>query len=87
LIQFKAEAGGAGLAAPRTVLFDSVGAPMEFLVFALVAIGLYFLSDWLLRRIEAAAGRVLEHRSLVFFAILLGGALLSFWLFRLLLAS
>jgi hypothetical protein len=60
---------------------------MEFLVFALVAIGLYLLSDWVLRRIEAAAGRVLEHRSLVFFAILLGAALLSFWLFRLLFAT
>lgn len=57
---------------------------MEFVVFTLVAIGLYFLSDWLLRRIEAAAGRVLEHRSLIFFAILASATLLSFWLIRLL---
>lgn len=55
---------------------------MEFIVFTLVAIGLYFLSDWLLRRIEAAAGRVLEHRSLVFFAILLTAAVGSFWVIR-----
>ena len=60
---------------------------MELVVFTLVAIGLYFLSDWLLRRIEAAVGRVLEHRSLIFFAILSGAALLSFWLIRLLFAA
>jgi hypothetical protein len=55
---------------------------MEFFVFTLVAIGLYVLSDWLLRRIEAAAGRALEHRSLVFFAVLLVLAIGSFWLIR-----
>jgi hypothetical protein len=55
---------------------------MEFFIFTLVAIGLYVLSDWLLRRIEATAGRVLEHRSLVFFAILLALAIGSFWLIR-----
>jgi hypothetical protein len=55
---------------------------MEFLLFTVVAIGLYFLSDWLLRRIEASAGRPLEHRSLVFFAILLVSALAGFWLIR-----
>jgi hypothetical protein len=55
---------------------------MELVVFTLVAIGLYFLSDWLLRRIEAAAGGMLEHRSLIFFAILLTSALASFWLIR-----
>ena len=52
---------------------------MELAVFTLVAIGLFFFSDWLLRQIEAAAGRVLEHRSLLFFAILLTSALGSFW--------
>lgn len=55
---------------------------MELVVFTLVAVGLYFLSDWLLRRIEAAVGRVLEHRSLIFFAILLISALGSFWIIR-----
>jgi hypothetical protein len=87
LIQVKAVSSSAGLAAARTALFDSVGASMEFLVLALIAIGLYLLSDWLLRRIEAAAGRVLEHRSLIFFAILLSTAFLSFWLLRLLFAA
>jgi len=55
---------------------------MEFLVFALLAVVLYAFADWLLRRIEAAAGRVLEQRSLIFFAILLILALLCFWIVR-----
>ena len=55
---------------------------MEFFVFILVAIGLYLLSSWLLGRIESAAGRALEHRSLIFFAILLASALISFWVIR-----
>jgi hypothetical protein len=55
---------------------------MEFLLFAVVAVGLFFLSDWLLRRIEAALGRQLEQRSVIFFAILLGSALISFALIR-----
>lgn len=55
---------------------------MEFLLFALVAVALFFLSDWLLRRIEAAVGRELEQRTLVFFAIFLGLLLISFALIR-----
>ncbi len=55
---------------------------MEFLLFAAVAVALFFLSDWLLRRIEAAVGRELEQRTLVFFAIFLGSLLISFALIR-----
>jgi len=55
---------------------------VEFLLFAVVAVVLFFLSDWLLRRLEAALGRSLEQRTLVFFAILLGTALISFALIR-----
>ena len=55
---------------------------MEILVFALVAVSLYFFADWLLRRIEVAAGRVLPQRSLVFFAILLIGSIVTFWIIR-----
>jgi hypothetical protein len=51
---------------------------MEALYFTAVAIALYFLSDWLLRRIERARGRVFEQRSLIFFGILLASALLAF---------
>jgi hypothetical protein len=55
---------------------------METILFTLVAIALYFVSDWLLVRIEAAVGKRLEHRSLIFFAILLTLALTSFWAIR-----
>ncbi len=55
---------------------------MEAIVFTLVAIALYLGSDWVLQRIEAAVGRRLEHRSLVFFAILLVGALVTFSMLR-----
>ena len=57
---------------------------MEFLYFTVIAVVLYAFSDWLLRRIEAHLGRHLEQRSLIFFAILLTSALLSFGLIRLL---
>jgi hypothetical protein len=55
---------------------------METVTFIVVAVALYFLSDWILRRLEAAAGRVFENRSLIFFGILLVSALASFWLIR-----
>lgn len=57
---------------------------MEAVYFTLVAIGLYFASDWLLGRIEIARGERLEHRSLIFLFILLPLALASFALIRLL---
>ena len=55
---------------------------MEAIYFTLVAIVLYLFSDWLLERIEIRAGKRLEHRSLIFFAILLTLAITSFWLIR-----
>ena len=60
---------------------------MELLYFLVVAVVLYAFSDWLLRRIEARLGRHLEQRSLIFFGILLGSALASFTLIRLLFGS
>ena len=39
-------------------------------------------ADWLLRRVESVLGRQLEQRSLIFFAILLGSALIGFALIR-----
>jgi hypothetical protein len=56
---------------------------MEAVYFTLVAIALYLLSDWILDRIEVQVGKRLEHRSLIFFAILMALALTSFWLIRL----
>ena len=51
---------------------------MEAVYFTLVAIILYLVADWILDRIEIAAGKRLEYRSLVFFVILLTLALTTF---------
>ena len=51
---------------------------MEILYFTLVAVILYLGADWILNRIEAAAGRRLKYRNIVFFAMLLVMALSSF---------
>jgi hypothetical protein len=55
---------------------------MEVVYFTLVGIVLYLASDWVLQRIEVAAGRRLEHRTLIFFALLLTLTLVSFSLIR-----
>jgi hypothetical protein len=55
---------------------------VQFVYFTIVAVILYLGSDWILRRIEAAAGKPLEHRSLIFFAIIMVLALSSFALIR-----
>ena len=55
---------------------------MSVVYFTIVAIILYFAADWLLERVEIAAGRRLEHRSLIFFVILLTLALSSFSLIQ-----
>jgi hypothetical protein len=51
---------------------------MTMIWFTLVAVALYLVSDWLLERVEVAVGKRLEHRSLIFFAILLSLALVTF---------
>jgi len=55
---------------------------METLYFILVALALYFAADWLLKRAEARAGRRFEHRSVIFFGLLLALALISFSILR-----
>ena len=55
---------------------------MEILYFTLAAILLYVAADWILNRLEQAAGRRFDYRSLIFFAILLAMALVSFSLIR-----
>ena len=55
---------------------------MSIVYFTLVAVLLYFASDWILDRVEVAAGRRFEHRSLIFFAILLTLAVSSFSLIQ-----
>ena len=51
---------------------------MEIVYFTLVAIGLYFMSDWLLDRIETARGKRFENRSVIFFVIIMVSALITF---------
>lgn len=55
---------------------------MEVVWFTIVAVVLYFVADFAVQRIEAALGRRLEYRTLIFFAILLVLALGSFALIR-----
>lgn len=55
---------------------------MDIVYFTIVAALLYLVSNWIVERIEAAAGRRLEYRSLLFFCILLTLALSSFYLIR-----
>lgn len=55
---------------------------MEVLYFTLVAIVLYAVSDWIVQRLEHARGERFAYRSLIFFGLLLGLALLSFALIR-----
>jgi hypothetical protein len=51
---------------------------MQALYFIAASIVLYFVSDWILNRIEIARGERLENRTLIFFAILLALGLLTF---------
>ena len=53
---------------------------MSIVYFTLVAALLYLFSDWVLQRAEVVAGRRFEHRSLIFFCILLVLALTTFTL-------
>ena len=55
---------------------------MELIYYTLAGVILYVAADWILDRIEIAAGRRLEYRSLVFFVILLAMAMTSFALIR-----
>ena len=54
---------------------------MEAVYYTIVAAGLYFISDWLLDRIEIARGERFQNRgvrSLVFFVIILTLSFISF---------
>ena len=39
---------------------------MEILLFTLVAIGIYLVSDWIVRMIEARRGEVLKQRQVIY---------------------
>ncbi len=53
---------------------------MSIVYFTLVAAVLYLFSDWVLQYAEIVIGRRLQHRSLLFFLILLTLAITSFTL-------
>ena len=55
---------------------------MDIVYFTVIAVGLYFGADALLNRIERKRGARFENRQVVFFAIILPLALVTFWLVR-----
>ncbi|MEX1993658.1 MAG: hypothetical protein WD929_03260 [Steroidobacteraceae bacterium] len=55
---------------------------MSAVYYTMAGILLYFAADWILRGLEARAGRVFEHRTLVFFLLLSTMALVSFAVIR-----
>ncbi len=59
---------------------------MAIVYYTLAGIVLYLVADWILNRIEIRRGARLDHRSLIFFAILLVLALVSFQLIQYFLA-
>ncbi len=55
---------------------------MDIVYFTVIAVGLYFGADALLNWIERKRGARFENRQVVFFAIILPLALVTFWLVR-----
>jgi hypothetical protein len=55
---------------------------MDIVYFTVIAIGIYFAADRLLDLIERKRGARFENRQVVFFAIILPLALVTFWLVR-----
>lgn len=60
---------------------------MEVIYYTLVAAGLYFMSDWLLDRIEVSRGERFKHRNIIFFIIILILAFISFSIIKYLLLT
>lgn len=60
---------------------------LAMVYYTLAGIALYLAADWILNRIEIRRGARLEHRTLIFFAILLALALVSFQLIQYFLAA
>jgi len=60
---------------------------MQIIVFTLNAIVIYFLADWIVHVIETRRGEVLKQRQVVFFAVFLVLALVSFQLLQTILSA
>ena len=59
----------------------------ELILFTLNAIVIYLVSDWLVRLLEKRKGAAIKHRQIIFFAIFLTLALVSFRLLKMLLGT
>ncbi len=59
----------------------------EIILFTLNGIVVYLVSDWLVRLIETKRGEPLKYRQVVFFAIFLSLALITFQVLQTLLKS
>lgn len=57
---------------------------MDIVYFTIIAIGIYFAADRILDFIERKRGARFENRQVMFFAIILPLALITFWVIRLL---
>lgn len=57
---------------------------MDLVYFTVIAVGLYFMADALLEWIERKRGARFANRQIVFLAIIMPFALLTFWLVRVL---
>jgi len=51
---------------------------LEIIYYTLMGIGLYFVSDWILDRMEVSRGERFKNRNIIFFLIILTLAFLSF---------
>lgn len=51
---------------------------IEILIFTMNAVVMYFVADWIVRRIETRRGEVLKQRQAIFFVIILVLFLVSF---------
>ena len=60
---------------------------LEVFYYTVVAASLYFVSDWILDRIEVSRGERFKNRSVIFFLIILTLAFISFNLMKYLLLT
>jgi hypothetical protein len=60
---------------------------MEILVFTLNAIVIYLFAGWIIRLLEKKKGAALKNRQVIFFAVFLSLALISFNVLKTLLAA
>ncbi len=56
---------------------------IEMMIYTLVGIFLYFVSDWILLKSEQRAGRQFENRNMIFFGIIMALAMAVFTAIRL----